>query len=102
MIRGILKRDAAVSSRVFMPALKMLAGIAEQKRTRCHQLAAIGGTVLEASRRNHRNRYPRVLFFERTILWTGGTDDIFYQPAIALCQPARCWVAGAAIYGTFR
>jgi hypothetical protein len=99
---GVSKREAAVSSAVFMPALEILARVAEKKRPWRHQLATPCGPILKASRRNDCDGDMRVPLFERAILRTGSTDHILDRPTIALGQHARCGLARGTVHSAPR
>jgi hypothetical protein len=79
---------------VFVPALKVLAGIAQQKATGGHQIAALIATVLERSLENHGDGDLGVLFFESAILRASRANRIRDHPSGTLRHHARGQPAG--------
>ncbi len=98
-----MKREAAVSHGVFVPALKTLAGIAEQQGSRRHQFVRRSravwrvGAVLKAACRHDSDGHSRVLFFKRAVSRAGSADHIGNSPAAALRDDARLCMAGSAV-----
>ena len=74
---------------MLVPAFETLSGVAEQQRTRRHQLPAGRGTILKAPRYHHRNGNARVALLERMIVGSGRANHILYAPSVALSQQAR-------------
>ena len=75
---------------MFVPAFEKLTSVAEQNRTRCHQLASAAGAVLRPVLKTSCSDYGdgdvRVELLEWPVLRAGGADDILHAPSVALSQ----------------
>lgn len=74
-----------------MPALEMLAGVAEQDRSRCHQSVAFRGSIVESARGHDGDGELRMLFLEGPIPRARGTDHMGNGPAFAPGEKPISW-----------
>jgi hypothetical protein len=77
---------------MFVPAFEKLTRVAEQNRTRCHQLASAAGAVLspvlKSARSHDGDGNVRMPLLEWPVARAGGAHYIFHAPAVALGQDA--------------
>src|SRR5215831_3959801 len=78
--------NAPVTDRVLVTALEVLPGIAQQERSREHQLASGARAVLKTSLHYDANAHAGMLLFKRSIAWTGVADHVCNTPSRASRQ----------------
>src|SRR5213593_988881 len=82
VVGRVSQRHAAVARRVLVPALETLAGVAEQERPRCHQVAPEGRPVLKGAAHDDPDRHRRVPFFKRTVPTPARAQHVLDGPTV--------------------
>jgi hypothetical protein len=81
----ISEGQATIAGTVLVPALELVATVAEKERAGKHQFGAGVPAVLETARRDDGDGHRGVFFLERSIQRPGGAQNIGRRPA---------WTAG--------
>src|SRR5207248_587109 len=89
----VRKRHTPVTGAVFVPATEAVTRVAEEQRTRRHQLGACRCAVLKSAAHDDGDRGAGILFLKRSIARAGRAHQVGYRPPVTGCSPARRWNA---------